>query len=103
MKGKLIILKADGKRNEIEVDGRAPSLKELQNGVGGYIELVPMFKTFEGEPCFVFCNEEGKLNDLPFNEAATVAWANAIGSPINDVLVGDVVICQGDEKWMKAL
>lgn len=51
-----------GKNPElIEIDD---SLKTMQNLVGGYIEMV---RPFEDENVILVCNEEGKINRLPFN------------------------------------
>jgi hypothetical protein len=101
MKGKLTILKPDGSREITELDRKA-ELKELQAAVGGWIEIVPAFYTFEGNDCIVFCNEEGKADRLPINYLATAAWYGVNG-PHGDVLVGDVLICQGDDEFMGAL
>lgn len=38
------------------------NLKNLQRLVGGYIETVGVF-----EDCVVICNEEGRLQNLPYN------------------------------------
>ena len=44
------------------------SLSELQAAVGGYIEAVAL----DGDPWrIMWVNEEGKIEDLPLNEAAT--------------------------------
>lgn len=56
---------------------RPATLAELQEAVGGWIELVPWWHTWHAEgdePCQVFCNEEGRLRKLPLNEAATALW-----------------------------
>lgn len=71
--------------------------------VGGYIEIVPLFDTFQGEEAVACCNEEGKLDRLPVNTNATEAWWLAAGQPLDDFLVGDVVICQGDAEFMASL
>lgn len=60
-----------------------PTLRDLQNAVGGLIEGVPM----DDESFTAFCNEEGKLEGLPVNHAAT-RFTGIRG----DVLMGDVVI-----------
>ena len=39
------------------------SLKELQNAVGGYIEVLNAFD----DPVVIVCNEEGKINGLELN------------------------------------
>lgn len=101
MKGTLTILKADGAVERIDLD-RSPTLKELQSAVGGYIQIVPAFERFEGHPCIVICNEEGKLDLLPFNSEATAAWQEIAG-PHDDFLVGDVIVCTGDAEFMESL
>lgn len=102
MEGKMTIIKADGTIDETNLV-TTPSLDTMQAAVEGYIELVPWFDTYEGEPCVAFCNEEGKLNDLPVNATATEAWHYSIGRPHTDVLVGDVVIFTGDQAFMASL
>lgn len=64
--------------------------KELQKTVGGLIECVP-----SDDRVTIWCNEEGKLNGLPFNPYATAQWEEfdqykciAAG----DLLVGTIVI-----------
>lgn len=104
MKGQVTIIKANGETETHQYDGNRPSLKDFQKWVGGYIEIIPGFRRYQGKPAVAFANEEGKLKDLPVNEAATKLWGQAFGRPIlSDVLVGDVVICQGDEAWMDSL
>jgi hypothetical protein len=66
-----------------------PTLDELQEAVGGYIEYVPC----TGPLGFMYCNEEGKLKGLPANIHAT----NLI--EFDDIIVGDVVLMEhGDEE-----
>lgn len=79
----------------------APRLEELQGGVGGDIETVPYFTRYQGEPCVAFCNEAGKLDGLPVNRRATILWHGQ--RPINDYLVGPIVIVTGDKALMRAL
>ena len=88
----MIILKTDGSTETIPMSA-TPGLEALQKGVGGYIELVPYFTELRGEPCQVFCNEEGKLHSLPTNINATILWQQQCSTV--DVLVGDVVILLG--------
>ncbi len=102
MKGKLTILKFDGSVVEEELTAQ-PSLKQLQAAIGGgYIEGVPLFASFKGEECVTFCDEEGKMNGLPINVAATNLWAEQVPE-LDDVLVGDVVIVTGDEELLEEL
>ena len=55
-----VIIKEPGKKPRItEIEN---SLSALQEAVGGYIETV----TF-AEDCCIICNEEGRLQELPYN------------------------------------
>lgn len=58
-------------------NGKEFTLKELQEFVGGYIEYVP------GSRPAAFCNEEGRLQNLPVNRSASIAF--------KQVLVGNVI------------
>ena len=61
------------------------SLEELQEIVGGYIEIVFLPNKF----CLVV-NEEGKLNNLPINSIATEIMQQ---HGINDIIVGNALYC----------
>ena len=39
-------------------------LENLQNTVGGYIEVIEIAKSADGKPILLVCNEEGKLKNL---------------------------------------
>lgn len=69
-------------------NGKYFELKELQNLVGGYIEIVRL-----NDEDILVINEEGKY-DLPINIPATQAayMQNAIMP--NDYICGDVVFCK---------
>jgi hypothetical protein len=78
--------------------------------VGGYIEMVPGFTHYEGEPCVAFCDEDGKSKCLPVNMRATDLWYRSVGGPVfdtydgpQDYLVGPVVIITGDRALMRKL
>lgn len=73
------------------------SLSELQELVGGYIEIVKL-----GEDIAIICNEEGKLKGLE---------ANFYVEAIDDIIVGPAVFCRiegeelasigsNDSKWI---
>lgn len=96
--GKVILIKTDGTVTETEQD-KSPSLEQLQEMVGGYIEVVPMFNDHRGEECVVYCDEEGKIKNKRYNQTATEWWndCNTIGG---DALVGDVVILVGDAQFL---
>ena len=69
------------------------TLKEMQDAVGGSIEIV-----YDDGDMQIVCNEEGKLMDLPENEKATDIWwdkLDAQGKGTLDYLVGNVLILQG--------
>jgi hypothetical protein len=63
-------------------------LDELQNFVGGLIEIV---KTKDGRTMVI--NEEGKINDLSINQKATELYIHSNF----DFIVGDVLICDENE------
>ena len=88
------IIKSDG--TEIEVlpkNGEDFSLEELQEIVGGYIEMIGC-----NDQTFVcVLNEEGKIKELPRNDKAT-NLVDKIISP-DDYLVGDVLITES--KYIK--
>jgi Domain of unknown function (DUF3846) len=103
--GRLTIVRPNGS-SEIRPIEREPALKLLNEIVGGYIEEVPGFVWLKGEPCVAFCNEEGKLQGLPYNEAATKLWRKAwpltaeprtVQQPLGDHLVGNVAIITGSK------
>ena len=115
MHGKLIVIYPERTTETVEYDEPIP-LKILQGAVGGYIELVPMFTTYgerngPRERCVAFCDEDGKLKDLPVNFLAQALWQDAIfyrpdGSLVmamTDVLVGPIAIVTGDDEFMAEL
>ena len=69
------------------------SLKNLQNIVEGYIEMVTLFDGLGGKKLVLICNEEGKLRDMPFN----FIFRGATGGV--DAIVGDAIIigAEGEE------
>lgn len=75
--------------------GKEPTLEEMQNIVGGPIEIV-----YDDGKVQIICNEEGKIRGLPYNEKATLLWwetlrVNSFYEHHNDVLVGDILILAG--------
>lgn len=77
------LLKANGEIRHYAPAGKKFTLDELQKAVGGLIEFV---QTPKGNILVV--NEEGKINDLPLNVAATLIIQKG-GIP--DVIVGDAL------------
>ena len=68
------------------------SLKELQDAVEGYIEILHI--SVNGTRKIAVFNEEGKINNLEPNLLAT----HICGSWLNgDVLLGNVIIADLDE------
>lgn len=76
------IYKTTGEVIEVEPkNGKDFKLKELQEIVHGYIELVILSPTE-----YMVVNEEGHLISLPLNLSATILYKK-------DLIVGDVLIC----------
>lgn len=84
------IIKADGTSVEVSpANGRDYSYEELTKIVGGYIEIIPCKKAGD----ILVINEEGKLENLPYNDEATLL-ANIF--PL-DYIVGDALLCKDSE------
>ena len=66
------------------IDDKQPTLKKLQEMVGGYIQIVEV----EGKQ--IIMDEEGKLKDKPVNYEATELWN--VGY---DHIAGDAVVLSG--------
>lgn len=100
MQGKMTTIKPDGTITVMNYDHEL-SLDVLQKAVDGLIVVIPFFTEYEGQECVAFCNDEGKIHELPINELATKLWKQQ--TPLDDVLHGAVVIVQGDAEFMDAL
>ena len=82
------IIKADGTSEQVELVGPPGSeqrLRQLQQAVAGYIELVGR----TADRGYVLANEEGLLRHLPRNGAVS----QQLGYPI----VGDCIVLTPDE------
>jgi hypothetical protein len=80
---------------EVEPDnGSAFTVQELQEFVGGYIEIV-RGPRFANGPTFIVINEDGKRT-LPRNGFATYLY-HLGGGPFDDWIVGDVLVCSRAE------
>lgn len=66
-------------------------IKELQEMVGGYIEIVSA-----GKGKIMVIDDEGKLKGKPINEAATMIFMQA---GFHDAIVGDALVC--DDEMVK--
>ncbi|MDP2950072.1 MAG: DUF3846 domain-containing protein [Chloroflexota bacterium] len=80
------LLKPDGTCAVYPPKGAHYTLEELQEAVGGFIEIVHL----KGgrRPHIMVINEEGKVHGLPLNEHATSLYD---GSP--DYIVGNALVC----------
>jgi Domain of unknown function (DUF3846) len=103
MKGTITIFRPDAVISEQRKLDAPPGLEVLHELVGGYIERVPLWPKYEGQPCVALCDEEGKLKNYPVNMAATQAWRRVAPAFTDDVLVGTVVVLTGDSEFMNAL
>ena len=80
------VINTDGLHKNVEPsNGEDFSLEELRGFAGGHIEMVRLSKSQ-----VMVVNEEGKVNDLPENQYATML-VNIAG--IRDVIVGNVLVC----------
>lgn len=61
-------------------DADFPSLDEMQEIVGGYIEGVTV--GINGEPCRMYVNEEGLIKNLPTNPAGQLMYGGEIRGDI---------------------
>lgn len=75
-----VIIKEPGQRpRETEIEN---SLSALQQAVGGYIETVTL-----AEDCCIICNEEGRLQGLPYN--LTFCGVSFVGTILFVGVAGD--------------
>ena len=79
-----IVMKVDGTTETLTPAGAKGelTLQQMQDAVGGYIEAVP------GTQHRVWCNEEGRLQQLPINEGASALFGQ--------ILVGNVLVIDDD-------
>jgi hypothetical protein len=78
-----MIISVDGNIVIKKIDG---DLKSLREEVGGYIELVRLYKG----KISMYINEEGKCEGLPVNLVASMIAVQ--GGLVNDFIVGNVVL-----------
>ena len=65
-------------------------LEFMQRMVGGWLEAAPVFD----RRLTMYCNEEGKLLDLPVNIVATLL----LDPRVDDVIAGDVLVVGGPDE-----
>ena len=83
-----IKLNTDGVAVEVSLAEQGSQLKQLQEAVEGLVEAVDLSPTLT-----MWCNEEGKLNGLPFNSLATDLWEESFGR--TDLIKGNVIFTGG--------
>ena len=85
------LIKTSGEIIEVSPkNGTDFSLEELQEFVGGYIEIVNIL-TGTPKGTIMVVNEEGKLRDLEINGVASAM----VG--FRDIVVGDVLVCDNNQ------
>ena len=84
------IINANGAKTEVAPkSGNSFTLEELQEHVGGYIEIIRLTNKY-----LMVVNEEGKLLNMPFNSEATdIARQHKAIYP-NDMIVGNALVAQ---------
>lgn len=91
----VIVMQADGTG---EVKTISQDLPVLQKLVGGYIEAISTLYDEHGRPNAMFwCNEEGKIHELPINQKATALWYALEGERTGDYLAGTVILTGGPD------
>jgi len=103
MQGTFTIIKTNGDTITHPTVAKGPGLEQIQEAVGGWIEKVPFFDTYNNQRAVCYCNEEGKLDRLPYNEKATQLWQAQNQNRLDDALVGDVAILSGDKEFIRSL
>lgn len=84
---KVVIVKPYERAKICEIEGTLSSMQKL---VGGRIEAVYYFRD-----AVLVCNDEGKINNMPFNRMIFDDEGNLI-----DIIAGPFFICgQGDEDF----
>lgn len=101
--GRLIIIPPHGEITDNRINA-APTLAELQHHVGGYVQIVPEFNTYDKMNCEVYVNEEGLLIGQECNGRASDAYRQQLRGPYNSGftnLVGPAVIVIGKRYFMR--
>jgi hypothetical protein len=89
------ILRSNGSVEIVEIDQSEDSLKQAQEIVGGYVEIIPIY-----DGSFLMVNEDAKMMNLPENKNATLLWGvcredvfySGEGQFLfNDTIRGDVI------------
>ena len=78
--------------------------KVLQDAVGGLLETIRF--NWLGSEFLLWCNEEGKIDRLPFNSLATMMVEMARDLVWGDMIFGNVIITSAEEDqygWSRGL
>lgn len=84
---KVQIIKADGTKEDREFTD-IPSIEQLHEIIGGYVELIPMRFRLGDRPAAMYVDEDGKPKSLPRNDQATMLTGGF------HVIVGTAVLVQ---------
>ena len=85
------LMKSNGETSNVApANGQEFTLAELQGYVGGYIQCL-----YPPDGSVLVINEDGKLNGLPLNQAATRIARGRIMA--DDFIVGDALQCSTKE------
>jgi hypothetical protein len=88
VKGTFLALSADGRAEVVVGELGLPEIYEYTNGGPIQMVEVPMLDGVTPHGIAMFCNEEGKIRQLPVNDVAT----GICDAPsFNDFIVGDVL------------
>ena len=86
-----VVIDTDGVAYPVTFEKDRPSLKEMQEIVGGLIQLVELSE-YCGENRTMVINEEGKISDLPLNRRGTRIAHGNVAIFEGDCIVGDILI-----------
>ena len=90
------IFKASGEIKTTTQNAK-PTYNQIKEAVGGYIETIPYFRSYNGFVRGVaFAHEEGLIRGFEYNRNASEAWLKALAGqtgvdPSRVHLVGDVI------------
>ena len=86
MEAKGLLITSGGDQRDIIFNGELASLIELQEYVGGYIEIIRL----TGDKILIV-NEEGKIQGLPINKNASYIVGEHL---IKEDIVGDAILIE---------
>jgi hypothetical protein len=74
--------------NAFEIGTSIDEAAQLEEHAGGLVEPVMLSNSL-----IMWCNEEGKIRELPRNKMASIAWEMFCGK--NDYIAGNVIFTGG--------